>query len=283
MSFDTPAPDMTNRRNCSPPADKDSAEILVFEKLRGRGGRPPRGKDEVERRKIRATAWFYAVAMSLDEVKAGPTAIGQKMQRLAEADGDYRSNHAESGRWKGYKKGKPPGDLTVEFVESVAPGTAEIFLDGPAGLWNALWGNVDAIDLPEESAESLFDVRPAAFNLAWLTALVIAWRKRADVSKFGWAGKATDGFYEAVASALSQPAIKTQLEALHVWSHVRAEVRAQEQAQLLHDLGKMQEIFAVGAYFTKKPIQDYLDDPQDFFAKSLSYQSDSSLKLQLVF
>lgn len=282
VSFNTPAPDMTNRQIWPAPADRRSAEILVFGKSRTKVGRPRRGKDEVERMKIKTTAWFYAVANSLGEATAIPTRIGRRMQLLAEAAGDYVSNHEESKRWCSYKKGQPPATSTVEFVETVAPGTSEIFLNGPAGLWNALWGNVDAVDLPEEAAEFLFDVLPHTFDLTWLAALVMAWRKRADASKFGWSGKATDGFYEAVTFALNQTTIKTQLEAFHVWSHVREAVRAQEQGQLLHDMGKVQEIFAVGSCFTKKPIQDYLDDPQEFFAKSVNYQPNSSSKLILV-
>ncbi|GGH64888.1 hypothetical protein GCM10010975_32140 [Comamonas phosphati] len=252
MSFATPRPDMTNRL----------PKRMVLGAMRKKAGRPSNGEPE----RIRTIAWFNAVANRLGELRPGT--IGRLMQKENDARG-LHANHETSKRWNRYAKGEEtPTAETLEFVNAVAPGTADVFLHGPGFLWSALWSE-RIPRLYEDDINALFSIDAEKIDVLWLQKALLAWRDRAAVIRFGSFDHLIDGLYEAVFLGLHQYEVKTELKKLGVWESVCKNVTDTEKNNLNFDFRKRQEIEAVGHQFSHNPVEFYLSNPVDFAAAAL--------------
>lgn len=245
MSFATPIPDMSNRAPRNRVAGAGRMKV----------GRPV--NDDAYR--IRTVAWFNAVANGLDERRPGT--IGGRMQDEADAR-SLHANHSTSKRWYRYAKGtEGPESDTLDFVNEVVPGTAQVFQDGPADIWTALWTEF-APQFDEDEVAARLSMATDQVDALWLSKVIISWRNRAAVMRFGSFDNLIDGLYEAVFLGLNHQ--ETELRRLGVWELLCENITNTERINLRADPRKLAEIEAVGRRFSDDPVEFYLSKPLEF-------------------
>ena len=231
----------------------------------GKVGRRSRPKNE----RIRTIAWFNTIRLAL-EVNT-PTSVGAKIQSVSDVLGPkgWSGDIKDPSLWSRYAKGNvTPNNGKLSFINNIVPGSIDLFLSGPSSLWDALWGD-NVYQLQYEDIEELIQINPNEIDLNWLSRAIRIWRKRADIASSGALNNFPDGLYEAIAIALTLPAVKLPLEELKVLDAISLEIRLMEAENISSDFEKIQEIKMMGHNFLKldNPIESYLLEPVDFFKK----------------